>query len=159
MTVILLRRIFPKILQLIELYLINFSQNSNEIIRDENMFINIFSHKYENIWNEIKENKMIYELKNIKEKKEDIKNIITNYFNALKITIQRFSEFGYKYNNERNIWKILKEPIKIQNHKGKGKYSMKMTKRRVTMRYSRYISRRTDKIKFKTKNRKKLLRK
>ena len=53
----------------------------------------------------------------------------------------------------------MKEPIKIQNHKGKGKYSMKMTKRRVTMRYSRYISRRTDKIKFKTKNRKKLFKK
>ena len=108
-SLILLRRIFPKILQLIELYLYNFSNYNKDFISDENMNFKIFSHKYENIWNGIKENKIISELMNVKDKSKEKKKIIKNYFKALKATTKKFSEFGYKYNNKENFLEKYKK--------------------------------------------------
>ena len=102
-SLVLLRRLFPLILSLINIYL-------KDDYRDENYSfkcndLQIFSYENENIWDMIKENEIFDELNGIDKNKikSIIEKIIGKYFSALKKSMKRFSEFGKNFNSDNFI--------------------------------------------------------
>ena len=148
-SLILLRRIFPLILFIIQYYLEN--KDEDNIINKN--YIKILTYKQENIWDGNKSCNILEELKNSPEKENNIENIIKKYFLALIKTMKRFSEFGYCYNNQTFLWPKKSNLIKIINYKGKGIYKKdkkeKYVKKRISIRYSGNIVTRIQKIRFK----------
>ena len=97
-SLIIMRRIFPIILSLIEYCIKNYSEGKKYIIKNNdinNIYnIKILTNEFENVWEIVRENDIFQELKNNKKKNVIIKNIIKEYLSALKKLMQRFSEFG-----------------------------------------------------------------
>ena len=75
----------------------NYILNNN--INTENIYI--FSYENENIWDCIKETVIFDKLKNHPNKNNIIKYIISCYFDSLTITMERFSNFGKYFNNDK----------------------------------------------------------
>ena len=115
------------ILNLIKLFLDNYDKDDKNFITDKYLTekgeFQIFSYEKEKIWNNMRQIDILYDLKNNNFQKKIIIQIINKYFSALKKTMQRFSEFGYNYSNDKfnydKFWES-KNMIKKENYKGKG---------------------------------------
>ena len=108
-SLLLLRRIFPIIL-----LLMNYILNNN--INTENIYI--FSYENENIWDCIKETAIFDKLKNHPNKNNIIKYIISCYFDSLTVTMERFSNFGTYFNNDKFKNEELPSYANLQEEEG-----------------------------------------
>ena len=125
-SLIILRRIFPDILLLIEHYLKNYDKNWENFIKKEDIdnkkVIKILIHEYENCFDETKKITIFDELIDNKDNKSIIQSIIEDYFKALNKSMQRFSEYGYSFRNDEFLWKEKNIQNKEINLKGKVKF-------------------------------------
>ena len=125
-SLIILRRIFPEIILLIEHYSKNFNKKQNDFIKKEDIIngriLKILAHEYENIWDENKKMNILEELINIEDNQKIIGEIISNYILALSKIMKRFSELGFSFRNNNVLWSKKNSSIKVINYEGKGKY-------------------------------------
>ena len=134
-SLIILRRIFPEIILLIDHYLKNHNINKNDFIKKEYIIngkiINILTHEFEDIWDENKNINILEELINNKNNQKIVGQIISYYFLALSRTMKIFSEFGFDFRNAKSLWNQNDSSIKMINYKGRGKYKNKIKFREI----------------------------
>ena len=155
-SLLLLKITLPIIIKLIIFYFDNFEREDKDFINieniDKNNEIQIFTHKNEKIWNNIRKIDILNYLKDANEKKQIIFEIIHTYFSALNKTMKRFSEFGKNFRNngkENDFWDSKK--VKVLNYMGRGFYKRKneekIRKKRISKRYKNlFISKKQYRI-------------
>ena len=102
-SLLILRRIFPLILQLFEFYLEKYINNKNFYIDIEKKNIKVFSFEQEKIFDCMRKRNILNEIKFYDDFQERIIEIIIFYFSALKNVLNKFSEFGYFYINKKEL--------------------------------------------------------
>ena len=160
-SLILLRRLFPKILSLIEFYLeyngYIFNGVAAQNISNKKK-IKIFSYENENIWDGIGEINYFEPMNKDDKIFKIIERIINNYFSALENSMKKFSEFGSEFNSIKNIWLENKNKVNIINYKGKVLY---ISKKRKSIRFKKkyFLAKRTKRLKYKKQKREELYKK